>query len=102
MQVDIFLKYFKRLLNNSSHVALIIEAYSFTEKETAKVINSYLSQRSNSDLSIKVVCEPGKWPTYYDSAGNLVESIHDYGIVELDNSCHEYTEEIKKRTLKLS
>ena len=43
-------------------------------------------QFSNGDISVKVVTESDAWDTFITSNGVFVEYIHDYGIIELDDS----------------
>ena len=92
-----FITYFKKLINNNSYVAVLIDVQEPISNIVAQSINDYLSKRCNGDISMKIVCEPGLWPIYYDSSGNIVEYIHDYGIVELDDSHFECIKRIKER-----
>ena len=52
-----------------------------------------MSSRINGDISVKVVTEPDAWATFITSNGVFVEYMHDYGIIELDNS---YKNDMKK------
>ncbi|MBQ6841157.1 MAG: hypothetical protein IJO63_03490 [Bacilli bacterium] len=97
LSLDSFIRYFKKLLNNNSYVALIVDVTEPISKIATQTINDYLSKRCNSDLSMKVACEPGIWKTYYDFSGNLVEYTHDYGVVELDDSSSRYLETQKAK-----
>lgn len=63
-------------------------------------INGYVTRRINSDISMKVACDPNEWMTYYDTTGILAENVHDYGVIELDNSLQIYTEQLKKQYYK--
>ena len=53
-----------------------------------------VGKRINADISMKVACQPGEWETYYDLSGQFVQCVHDYGVVELDDSLNQY---VKKR-----
>lgn len=39
-----------------------------------------------NDLSMKVACEFKNWGSYYDLNGKVIEKIHDYGALKLDDS----------------
>lgn len=96
---DMIVPKIKKLLNNNSFFGIIIDSGDSLSLNTIKIINGYIARRINGDLSIKVVCEPGKWLTYYDENGMLVESIHDYGDVYLDDSFSNYTKSLIKKSL---
>lgn len=87
----------KKMLNNGSYFGIIIDKHDDLSLNAVRMVNGYLSKRINSDISMKVFCEPDKWPTYYDMTGMLVEATHDYGVVEIDNSYSEYTKKLMKR-----
>ena len=100
MSLDVFIKYFKKMLNNNSYVAVIVDLKNPISSLATQAINEYLTKRCNADLSMKVVCEPGAWATYYDFSGIPVEYIHDYGTVELDESHQKCLENIKSRYMQ--
>lgn len=97
---DSYMRKFKRLINNSSYFALIIEQKEKMPIVSQKAINGYVSKRINSDFSMKVACDINEWMTYYDTTGMLIESPHDYISLELDNNLEEYIEEGKKEFYK--
>lgn len=97
LSLDTFLRYFKKMLNNNSYVAVVIDLKSPISGIATQAINEYFTKRCNADLSMKVVCEPGSWGTYYDFNGVPVEYIHDYGTVELDDSHQECMKRIRER-----
>ncbi|MBE6148579.1 MAG: hypothetical protein E7167_03720 [Firmicutes bacterium] len=97
LSLDVFLSYFKKMLNNNSFVAVVVDMKNPISNIATQAINEYVAKRCNSDLSMKIVCEPGSWATYYDFAYNPIEYIHDYGIVELDESHQECMKKIKGR-----
>ena len=96
MMIEQFVSDWKRTLQNTSHVGLIIEKKEPVEIESIRSVNFLVGARINGDISMKVVTEPEAWDTYHDFNGQLVECVHDYGTVELDNSVDEYMKKIKK------
>lgn len=96
---DMVVPKIKKLLNNNSYFGIIIDNKDNLSLNMIKAINSYISRRINGDLSMKVVCEPSEWLTYYDTNGMLVEATHDYGDVYLDNSFSNYTKSLIKKRL---
>lgn len=97
MMPDMIVPKIKKMLVNDSYFGIIIDKNMDYTLDTFKVINSYVSKRINGDLSMKVSCEPGKWKTYYDIVGEFIESTHDYGIVEFDDSYSKHTKELIKK-----
>lgn len=47
---------------------------------------------------MKIATDMEKWPTYTDLNGYFVEHIHDYSIIELDDS---YRKTLDKRIARL-
>lgn len=88
--------YIKRLLNNNSYFAILLDCQEEVSKLSMRSINSLITKRCNADLSIKVVCEPEDWTTLYDLDNLLAEPLHDYGAVELDDSYSKYMKKLKK------
>ena len=101
LDLPAFIRNFKKMLNNNSYVAAVIDVKNPITKIATQTINDYLARRCNGDLSIKVVTEPAGWVSYYDTVGRAVEYIHDYGIVELDDSFKIHIEEVKKRSKRI-
>lgn len=94
---DMIVPKIKKMLVNKSYFGIIIDGNSDFSIDTYKLVNGYVTRRINSDLSMKVVTDPEKWMTYYDNSGQYAESVHDYGVVEFDNSYSEYTKKLMKR-----
>jgi len=90
LDVDFFIRYVKRLLNNNSYFALVFDQQENMPVIFQKLINNFISSRINSDISIKVACEPDEWKIYTDVNGNLIERTHDFGEVDLDGSLKKY------------
>lgn len=97
LSLDVFLRYFKKLLNNNSYVAVVMNLTKPISHYATQAINTHLSKRCNADLSMKVVCEPSDWKSYFDPVGVRIEAVHDYGEVELDESYKEYIRELKNK-----
>ena len=94
---DMVIPKIKKMLVNNSYFGIIIDGSSDFSLETYKLVNSYVTRRINSDLSMKVVTDPEKWVTYYDNSGEYAEAIHDYGIIELDSSYSVLTKKMMKK-----
>lgn len=96
LQIEMFISQYKRALNNKSYFGIILDRCQDISLSSTKAVNFLVGTRINSDISMKVVVEPDKWDSYIDANGQYVEAVHDYGIVELDDSQAEYVKKIKK------
>ena len=85
-----FVSDIKDLLGNKAYFSLIFDNKEDISEISTIAINNFIDKRINKDISIKVATEPGKWKTVYDLDGNMIEDIHDYGEVELDNNKRVY------------
>lgn len=94
MELDSFMHYYKKLLNNKSYFSVIVDQQKPISSLSKRAINDVVGKRINADISMKVACQPGEWETYYDLSGQFVQCVHDYGVVELDDSLNQY---VKKR-----
>ena len=94
MDLNSFMHYYKKLLNNRSYFSVIVDQQSPISSLSKRAINDVVGKRINKDISMKVACQPDEWETYYDLSGQFVQAVHDYGIVELDDSLSQY---VKKR-----
>lgn len=97
LQLDLFIAQFKRALNNNSYFGIIIDKQQDIAVSSTKAINFLIGGRINKDISMKIAIQPDNWDTYLDPNGQLIEAIHDYGTVELDDSNREYTKKLKNR-----
>ena len=97
MELDSFMHYYKKLLNNKSYFSVIVDQQSPISSLSKRAINDVVGKRINADISMKVACQPDEWETYYDLNGQIVEAVHDYGVVELDDSLSQY---VKKRRIE--
>lgn len=96
LHLESFISQYKRALNNTSYFAIIIDKSDDISLSSTKAINLLIGSRINKDISMKIVVEPGKWDSYIDVNGQYIESIHDYGVVELDDSQKKYIKSLKK------
>lgn len=93
---DFFINELKMATNNSSYFGIVIDNKKDISTNSIKTINSFIYSRINKDLSIKVLTDPKRWNTFTTSTGNYIESVHDYGIVELDDSYEKYIKSLKR------
>ena len=82
------------MINNNSYFCIIVDYQKDMSLTSMKAINSLISSRINSDISMKIACEPIKWLSYYSLNNDLIENIHDYDIIELDNNYSEYVKSL--------
>ena len=85
-----YIKELKKMINNSSYFAIIIDHNDTIPLVSIQAVNGYIGMRCTADISMKVACDPSKWRSYYDLDGNIVEEPHDYSTVELDQSLKEH------------
>lgn len=96
VDLEVFIRRLHRTTKNNSFFSIILDKKKDIALPSVKAINGLLNSRCNALLSIKVACEPGEWETYKDFSGSIVESVHDYGEIELDDSFRQYIEKIRK------
>lgn len=96
LQLESFISQYKEVLNNESYFGIIVDKGHDISLSSTKAVNFLVGARINSDISMKVVVEPDKWDSYIDANGQYVQAVHDYGIVELDDSQIEYVKRIKR------
>ena len=97
IQFDIFVKQLKEALKNDSYFAIIIDKQRDISITSIYSINSLIGGRINKDVSMKIVTEPDKWDSYRDSNGQLIECVHDYGTIELDDSLSKHLQRIRRK-----
>lgn len=95
IDVSVFTSHYKKSLNNDSYLNIIIDKNKDIATYSMQAINSLVGSRINKNTSMKIIVEPSMWGSYYDRDGNIVQSVHDYGIVELDDSHSEYIKKLK-------
>ena len=95
LQLELFISQYKRALDISSYFGVIVDKCDDIALSSIKAINSLVGSRINKDISMKIAVEPGMWDSYVETNGNFIEAIHDYGIVELDDSAKKYVKKLK-------
>lgn len=93
LNLEMFVRQYKRETNMESYFGVVFDKKTPATESSIQAINNYIGSRINSDISIKVAVEPDDWETYHNTSGQPVEAIHDYGIIQLDDS---YSSETKK------
>lgn len=88
--IDKFIREYKDMINNKSYIGVIIDQQEPIVVKSKQAINSLVASRINADISMKIACQPDEWKMYYDLNGTLIEYIHDYNIVQFDDSYNEY------------
>ena len=76
----------KRSIGNKSYFGLIIDHNKKISPSSQRAINSLIGGRINSDISVKLATSPSDWETYITQNNQLIEYVHDYSYVELDDS----------------
>ena len=76
---------FKKMVNTNSHFSLIFDQQTPIPLVSQQAINSIVTRRINSDISMNVVCNRNEWNTYYGLDGMLAEVTHDYGDRNLED-----------------
>lgn len=95
-QIVMFINLYKSLMNIDSHIALLFDKKREYSSTSIQMVNNLIGGRINKDISVKVFVEnPDEWETYRDTNGQVIEMVHDYGDIELDDSYKLY---MKQRT----
>lgn len=92
--IEWFGKDLKKILNNNGQFNIIVDYRNPIVLESANAIMSIVNSRCAGTICMKIATDMEKWPTYTDLNGRFVEHIHDYSIVELDDS---YRKTLDKR-----
>ena len=95
IDLNMFIKYYKRALGMSKHFSIIIDYKGTGALVSLQAVNGIVTKRCADDLAMKISCEPQEWKTYYDLNGMLAEYVHDYSVVELDESNSNYIKKLK-------
>lgn len=81
-----YLSQFKKVINNESYFAFLIDNNKEISISSTKAINLYVGGRINDTISMKIATDPNKWKSYLDCNGQYIQSCHDYGDVQIDDS----------------
>ena len=93
-----FIEIVKKQIHYDSFFNLIIDRKKEIPTAYEKAINTLMYMRCNRGLSVKVACEPDEWKTMVGMNGEFVEYIHDYSIIELDDSFKKHMEKRRKES----
>ena len=88
--LESFVSDWKNVLNNDSYISVLVEKTKPIEIKSTRAVNFLVGGRINKDISMKIITDPNDWDSYRDQNGQVIEYIHDYGIVELDESNKQY------------
>lgn len=91
-----FVEYYKKMINNNSFIGIVVDHQTPIIIKSQQAINQLIGLRINKNISMKVACKPNGWETFVALNGTYIESIHDYGTVEFDNSYKEHIKHIKQ------
>lgn len=83
--LETFVKKIAGALNLDSYVCVFLDKQSAYSLYFMKLINYYISARSNGNLSFKVGCKPGEWMTMQDINGSLIQNPHDFTSIDIDS-----------------
>lgn len=97
MDLNMFASYFKRALGMSKHFAVIVDCPHTGAVVSQRAVNDLITRRITADYSMKVMCQPEEWRSYFDLNGVMAEDVHDYSVVDLDGSYHEYVKKLMKK-----
>ena len=95
MNLEFFVKRFKESINNQSYFGVIINNNKDIALSSVQAINDLVGSRINGDISMKIVTEPDKWKSYRCTRDDFVQSVHDYGTIELDDSLRDNIKSLK-------
>ena len=85
LNLEMFVSRYKRCMNMQSYFGIIYDKRDRVSVQSIQTINNFIGARINNDISIKIATNSNEWETYYNTNGQYVEAIHDYGIIELDD-----------------
>ena len=88
---------FQKVTNNKAPFQVILDRKKKIGFPSVMAINTLLGLRCNGSVSYKVACEPNEWETTHDLTGKFAEYVHDYTILELDESYEKSIKEAKSR-----
>ena len=97
LQLELFIDEYKKSLNNDSYFGIIVDKKSDINNLSIRSINDLIGSRINNDISMKIFTEPNEWQSYIGTNGILIQNIHDYGSIELDDSYDEYMKKLTRR-----
>ena len=89
LDINSFTQKIKEMLNNNSYFCIIADQQEPISIYSQQALNSLINMRINSNLSLKIACNKDEWKTYYDLSGLLIENVHDYTELDLDEKVYK-------------
>lgn len=96
MDICSFARYYKKAIGMNKHFSVILDYDGTGAVVSQQAVNGLVTSRITGDYSVKVVCQPEEWKTFYDFGGQFAEAVHDYSVVELDDSYNNNMKKIMK------
>ncbi len=96
LNLEMFVSQYKRCMDMKSYFGIVLDKKSQLSSFSVQVVNNFIGARINSDISIKVATEPDDWETYHCANWGLIEGVHDYGTIELDESYRAYAKKLRR------
>ena len=97
LSLDFFISSMKKAINYSSSFKIIIDRQKSLALSSYQAVNFLIGRRNNTNISLKVATSPTTWETYSDANGQAIEYLHDYEVVEFDDSYRQYIKRQKER-----
>lgn len=97
MQIVPFVHYVKNMLATKAPFSIIVDHQEPMNILSCQAINNLTGMRINDDISMNVAEQPEEWESFLAQNGTMIEAVHDYGVIELDDSLKTFIEEYKKK-----
>lgn len=97
LPLEWFVREYKSGMNIDSYIGILFDVKDSLSVPSTQAINNLVNSRINKDISIKVVDKPGNWKTFESTNGQIVQSTHDYGTIELDDSLEKHMDRYMER-----
>lgn len=75
INIEAFIVLYKKMINTQSHLSVIFDQQQLLSNGSQKAINRLVGCRINSDLSMKIACEPEEWKTLWPLTFKLPQSL---------------------------
>ncbi len=100
LDLNFFYRYYKKAIGLNNHISVIIDQQKVGATISQQAVNGIVNMRCAGELAMCVACNPEEWKTYYDLNGQMIEYIHDYSAVELDDCYAQYVKKLKFKMTK--
>lgn len=94
-ELERYVRKIKTFLNNDSYMVILLNHQQDIFLESTKAINNLIASRINKDISIKLATKKEDWKTYVAQNGELINPVHDYDIIYLDDEHKSGSKTIK-------